>query len=668
MANLALLVDASPAISADHPRVGEILQNALTALVTATRASNALPKTSLELDLYRSFPSYLGFCHEQAAGLQSRLAHLIRQVGSLPPPPGADVDDQLENIVEANDGIMEKVSLILDRLSGLRQSELPVLPTGLEPPKTFVSSWNRGRKGEADSSTIRLLTVGRLPRPQLSFPTPPDNSNRRFLPKLQLKPNALSPLPSELLVWQKKEEKRKMKDEEEPPPELFAHPYKYEIEQLEMPAHLLEAPTQEPPDPMEDGACEIVQDPEKLQAVLDDLMKYKEIAVDLEHHSYRSYLGFTCLIQLSTSDKDYILDALVLRGHLHLLNRVFTHPGILKVFHGASMDVIWLQRDFGVYVVSMWDTAEGSRLLTGRRAGLRHLLLQYCDVSADKRYQLADWRIRPLPDEMVRYARQDTHYLLYIALRQRQDLLDRGGVSFIRQAWSLSKAVALKHYEKPLYSEEAFEVFLHSRERGITSNLRNVTAMRLLHAWRDNIARVEDESSGYVLPNHMLLKISHELPKTVQGVLACCVPPPPLLCRHLADVHTLVLQAWNSPEDSAQQGANGKPEHLEKPAKENVVYCTELCDEPTTYSLLANEKALESVQIAQPVITLFEESHPQGGKEAKRKQRALEIQQSFSNPFMLFLPSEAAKVLVPCPGGLVDQTTQSFASASVLYR
>ncbi|CAL5323849.1 unnamed protein product [Camellia sinensis] len=30
------------------------------------------------------------------------------------------------------------------------------------------------------------------------------------------------------------------------------------------------------------------------------------------------------------------------------------------------------------------------------------------------RYQNADWRLRPLPDEMLRYAREDTHYLLHI--------------------------------------------------------------------------------------------------------------------------------------------------------------------------------------------------------------------------------------------------------------
>ena len=35
-------------------------------------------------------------------------------------------------------------------------------------------------------------------------------------------------------------------------------------------------------------------------------------------------------------------------------------------------------------------------------------------MQADKRYQLADWRIRPLPQEMLLYARMDTHYLLYM--------------------------------------------------------------------------------------------------------------------------------------------------------------------------------------------------------------------------------------------------------------
>lgn len=35
-------------------------------------------------------------------------------------------------------------------------------------------------------------------------------------------------------------------------------------------------------------------------------------------------------------------------------------------------------------------------------------------VQADKKYQLADWRVRPLSEKLMLYARSDTHYLLYI--------------------------------------------------------------------------------------------------------------------------------------------------------------------------------------------------------------------------------------------------------------
>ena len=35
-------------------------------------------------------------------------------------------------------------------------------------------------------------------------------------------------------------------------------------------------------------------------------------------------------------------------------------------------------------------------------------------MQTDKKYQLADWRVRPLPEELMLYARMDTHYLLYI--------------------------------------------------------------------------------------------------------------------------------------------------------------------------------------------------------------------------------------------------------------
>ena len=65
-----------------------------------------------------------------------------------------------------------------------------------------------------------------------------------------------------------------------------------------------------------------------------------------------------------------------------------------KVFHGADMDIGWLQRDFGIYVVNMFDTGQAARVLNYEKYSLAFLLKKFCDVTANKQYQLADWRIR----------------------------------------------------------------------------------------------------------------------------------------------------------------------------------------------------------------------------------------------------------------------------------
>jgi exosome complex exonuclease RRP6 len=99
-------------------------------------------------------------------------------------------------------------------------------------------------------------------------------------------------------------------------------------------------------------------------------------------------------MQISTRSQDFIIDALKVRGHLHLLNQPFTNEEIIKVFHGAEMDIQWLQKDFGVFIVGLFDTFHASNLLELEGRSLSFLLRFYCNFHADKKYQLADWRIR----------------------------------------------------------------------------------------------------------------------------------------------------------------------------------------------------------------------------------------------------------------------------------
>lgn len=138
----------------------------------------------------------------------------------------------------------------------------------------------------------------------------------------------------------------------------------------------------------------------------------RELAIDLEAHNMRSFQGFTCLMQLSTRERDFLVDTMALRHCLQGMNRVTTDPCVVKVLHGCDSDVVWLQRDFGIYLVNVFDTGQAARLLAFPSFGLAYLLQKFAGVVANKAYQTADWRVRPLSPDMLRYAREDTHYLL----------------------------------------------------------------------------------------------------------------------------------------------------------------------------------------------------------------------------------------------------------------
>ncbi|WP_374759170.1 hypothetical protein, partial [Salmonella enterica] len=61
-------------------------------------------------------------------------------------------------------------------------------------------------------------------------------------------------------------------------------------------------------------------------------------------------------------------------------------------------------------------------------------------------------RCSPLPEEMLYYARSDTHYLLYIYDKVRNELVmksDRGnpGTEYIETALQKSKVQSLSRYE-----------------------------------------------------------------------------------------------------------------------------------------------------------------------------------------------------------------------------
>lgn len=383
---------------------------------------------------------------------------------------------------------------------------------------------------------FRLLTARNIIRPQINFKIPVDNSaNNPFIPQLKYKPHSIKPL----AILPEYDEDGNI--------ESYLHPYEFELSKFVPNETRLTKGTVTKPLKTEETPLTYIDTKTKLNTMIDELAKSIEIAVDVEHHSYRTFQGITCLLQISTRTKDFIVDTLALREELHALNEVFTDPKILKVFHGADSDVEWLQRDLSVYIVNMFDTHQAAKRLGLARLSLAFLLKHYCQIDADKSLQLADWRMRPLPDELIEYARQDTHHLLYIYDLLRQELLNKanGKTNLLLNVYKLSTDVCMKRYVK-LKTTPDSHMELYRKSKRIFDN-RQFFALKELFVWRDSIARMEDESYAYVLPNHMMLQIAENLPREMQGILACCNPIPPLVRQHLHVLHRCILQAREQP-------------------------------------------------------------------------------------------------------------------------
>lgn len=109
-----------------------------------------------------------------------------------------------------------------------------------------------------------------------------------------------------------------------------------------------------------------------------------------------------------------------------------------------------------------------------------------------------------------------------------------------------------------------------------TFNNKQMYALLELHKWRDNTAREEDDSIGYVLPNHMLLNITETLPREMQGILACCNPIPPLVRQNLLKIHKIVLKAREQPlvKLVAEQDVRQRPAQQNREVNSGVLLHT----------------------------------------------------------------------------------------------
>jgi ribonuclease D len=253
---------------------------------------------------------------------------------------------------------------------------------------------------------------------------------------------------------------------------------------------------------------EMIETRADLDALAQDLLAEKVIAVDTEADSFYHYFDKTCLVQIATRRQIYLIDPLALGGPAELapLAPVFASPEIRKVFHAAEYDLFVLKRDCSFRFANLFDTMISAQLLGYSSVGLASLTEQHFDVKLPKDEQRSDWSTRPLTQNQLGYAAADVLYLISLA-----EILAKELKRERRESWAQEEFEAL---ERRQWKEREFDELGYLRIKTARKlSATSLSVLKQLYLMRDQKAREIDRPPFKVLGNRTLIEIAELQPR-----------------------------------------------------------------------------------------------------------------------------------------------------------
>jgi ribonuclease D len=265
----------------------------------------------------------------------------------------------------------------------------------------------------------------------------------------------------------------------------------------------------------------------------------REIALDTEGASFHRFVDRVYLLQLSTRDRHAVIDPLPM-GVPPGLGALLEDPTVEVVFHDADYDLRLLQQDYGWHIRTIFDTRVAAQLLGYTAFGLAALLERFFDVKLDKKHQRADWSMRPLTDDMLDYAAQDTRFLLQLRDHMASELERVGRTEWAREEFALLEGTRWT-------DDEPGSSYLRLKGARDLSR-RELAVLRELVPWRDAVAGTLDRATFRVLGNEQLLDIARTQPQSKDALGKIKGMPRAILEQRGADLLDAVRRALAVPD------------------------------------------------------------------------------------------------------------------------
>ena len=229
---------------------------------------------------------------------------------------------------------------------------------------------------------------------------------------------------------------------------------------------------------------------QKLPKVREEIEKSPVIAIDTEYDSFRYFREKLCLLQIGTEQRIYLIDPLETSIDLSFLGRAFANAHQVKVIHAGDNDIRILNRDYGFEFNNVFDTHRAAALLGSNHLSLSSVIEQYLGLRLEKpkKMQRSRWEKRPLTEDQLNYAAEDTQHLIPLYRRLNAEIEAKGlqwqaarafeGIAAVRWA---EKKFNLRGYR----GIQGYETLSAEKKR----RLRDLYRWRFRKAQETNMAR-----------------------------------------------------------------------------------------------------------------------------------------------------------------------------------
>jgi ribonuclease D len=242
----------------------------------------------------------------------------------------------------------------------------------------------------------------------------------------------------------------------------------------------------------------VIDSSEKLQELIGRLGDAEWIALDLEADSMHSYPEKICLIQITTSGGDELIDPL---ADFDVAPLFAALKGRGLILHGCDYDLRMLKSAYAFRPTAIFDTMEAARLIGLREFGYAAVARKLLNVELDKGPQRANWSIRPLTERMEVYARNDTHYLQLITGNLRERLEELGRFEWFQE--TCERLLSESENARPVDRDRVWRIKGSFRFRP-----HELAALKELWLWREEEAVESNRPPFFIMRHDALVSIA----------------------------------------------------------------------------------------------------------------------------------------------------------------